>query len=108
MAPKSLTPPRNADMKHMEIRYRTYFAVLSVPRPLRPKVGKAKLLKSLQTDDYRVARAQLYPALAELQKRLEPARKLETADQATGGGLLAWREAFAAGLRAAMSSPGLM
>jgi integrase len=78
-------------MRHMEIRYRTYFAVMSVPRPLRQKVGKAKLLKSLKTDDYRVARARLYPALTELQKHLDPAREAETADKRLEAALT-WRD----------------
>jgi integrase len=93
VAPKSVTPPRHADMRHMEIRYRTYFAVLSVPRPLRPKVGKAKLLRSLKTDDYRVARARLNAALGDLQKHLEPAREVETADKRQSAAL-AWRDTF--------------
>jgi hypothetical protein len=51
-------------MKNMEVRYRTYFAVLNVPRPLRPKVGSSKLLRSLKMDDYHVARARLNPHIS--------------------------------------------
>jgi len=81
-------------MRNLEIRYRTYFVVLSVPRPLRAKVGKAKLLKSLQTDDYRVARARLHGALADLQRRIDPARVMDTAGKREAAAL-AWRGTLA-------------
>jgi hypothetical protein len=108
VAPKSVTPPRSANMKNMEVRYRTYFAVLNVPRPLRPKVGSSKLLRSLKTDDYHVARARLNGALAELQKRLDPARDARASDNMVAAGL-AWRDTFArieAGDRSAFSASG--
>lgn len=49
--PKQPTSP-----SHLVKRYNTYFAVLYVPKDVQYVLGKAKLSKSTQTDNYRLAK----------------------------------------------------
>ena len=55
------------DMRWLEVRGRTFYAVQAVPRPLWARVGKRRLLKSLGTRDHHVAIARRHAALAEFQ-----------------------------------------
>src|SRR5215813_3666064 len=65
------------DMRWMEIRGRTYYAVQAVPRPLWARVGKRRLVKSLGTRDHHVAIARRYAVLAEFQRIFERVRSAD-------------------------------
>jgi hypothetical protein len=62
------------DMRWMEVRGRTFYAVQAVPRPLWARVGKRRLVKSLGTRDHHVAIARRHAALAEFQQTLDRVR----------------------------------
>jgi integrase len=78
-------------MQWLELRGRTYYAVQAVPRPLRAKLGKKRLLKSLQTRDYHVAKSRRHAALAEFQRVLDRARGVAVSDDLTTAAL-SWRD----------------
>ena len=80
------------DMRWMEIRGRTYYAVQAVPRPLWARVGKRRLVKSLGTRDHHVAIARRYAALAEFQRIFD---RVGSAD-AHVAAALEWRRSFSA------------
>jgi hypothetical protein len=53
------TPPRKRvrhypvqDLRWLQQRGRSWYAVMEVPRPLRAKLGKRRLIKSLTTRDW--------------------------------------------------------
>jgi integrase len=106
---KAATPrTKHRDMRWLEVRYQTYYAVRDVPRPLREKLGKKRLIKSLGTRDYHVARARRHAALAEFERIIAQARGIAANDDLTAAAL-AWRETFAkiaAGDRSAFSVGG--
>ena len=66
-------PRRHArrDMRWLEVRGRTFYAVQAVPRPLRARARKRRLVKSLGTRDYHVAVARRHAALAQFQRTLD-------------------------------------
>src|SRR3954447_7067881 len=80
------------DMRWMEVRGRTYYAVQAVPRPLWVRIGKRRLVKSLGTRDHHVAIARRYAALAEFQRFFDRVRGADGNVEAA----LEWRQTFAA------------
>jgi integrase len=81
-------------MRWLIQRGRTWYAVMEVPRPLRAKLGKRRLLKSLQTRDYHVAKSRRHAALAEFQRVFERARAAAGSDDLTTAAL-SWRDTLA-------------
>jgi integrase len=81
------------DVRWLELRGRSWYAVQAVPRPLRPKLGKKRLLKSLGTRDLHVAIARRHAALAEFQRTFDRARDLAGTDAITEAAL-EWRDTF--------------
>src|ERR1700722_435094 len=59
------------DMRWLEKRHQTWYAVLDVPRPLRAILGKRRFVKSLKTRDIVVARARRHAAIVEFQRMLK-------------------------------------
>jgi hypothetical protein len=62
------------DLKHLELRGKTYWVVKNVPPSLRPAAGVTKLLINLKTSDLRQAISKRYGALADIEARLNEAR----------------------------------
>ncbi|WP_406853788.1 DUF6538 domain-containing protein [Alsobacter sp. KACC 23698] len=61
--------------RYIERRRLTYYAVVEVPPSLREKVGKKRLIRSLETRDLAVARDRRWQVVAELKREIEDARK---------------------------------
>ncbi|WP_421697553.1 DUF6538 domain-containing protein [Ancylobacter sp.] len=61
--------------RYIERRRQTYYAVVEVAPSLREKVGKKRLIRSLQTRDLATARERRWAVVAELQKIIEDAKK---------------------------------
>src|SRR5215471_1194028 len=80
------------DMRWMEVRGRTYYAVQAVPRPLWGRVGKRRLVKSLGTRDHYVAIGRRYAVLAEFQRIFD---RMRGADDIVKEAL-DWRETISA------------
>lgn len=80
------------DMRWLELRGRTYYAVQAVPRPLWGRVGKRRLVKSLGTRDHHVAMARRHAALAEFQRIFDGVRSTDARVEAA----LEWRQTFSA------------
>lgn len=90
------TPPRHypaRDLRWLEQRGRTWYAVQGVPRQLRGILGKRKLLKSLGTRELHVAVARRHAALAEFQRIFDKARDPARTDGWMEAAL-AWRKTF--------------
>jgi integrase len=68
----------------------TWHCVKDVPVKLRSALGKARLVKSLQTHDIAVARARRWEALAEFEQVLTSARDVTGPSRAVDAGM-AWR-----------------
>src|SRR3954466_13508991 len=80
------------DMRWIEVRGRTYYAVQAVPRPLWTRVGKRRLVKSLGTRDHHVAIARRHAVLAEFQRIFDGLRSVDAHVAAA----LEWRKTFSA------------
>ena len=84
-------PGQGRDMRWLQKRHLTYFAVMEVPRGLRERLGKRRLLKSLGTEEHHIAVLRRHQALADFQKQFEAAGRdagaASVADEA-----LEWRE----------------
>ncbi len=77
----------------VEKRGQGYYAAKDVPRRLQAAVGKRRLVRSLETRDWHVAKARRHKALAEFQQIIDrAARDSGTAPEVEAG--LAWRERF--------------
>lgn len=48
-------PRKSFQASHLELRHKTYFAVLYVPKDVRPIIGKHKFYKSTETSDRTIA-----------------------------------------------------
>ena len=83
------------DMRWLEVRGRTFYAVQAVPRPLWARAGKRRLVKSLGTRDHHVAVARRHAALAEFQRTFDRVRGSASAD-ALVEAALEWRQTFTA------------
>lgn len=79
-----------SDMRWLQKRGRTFYAVREVPRSLRRKLGKRRLVASLKTDDLRIAHARRHEALAGFQRIIDAAAKASTPDP-TIAAAMAWR-----------------
>jgi len=55
-------------------RRRVWYAVLEVPKALRPKFGKVRLKQTLQTESLSVAEARVRPVIVEWKRQIEIAR----------------------------------
>ena len=75
------------DMRWLELRGRTFYAVQAVPRPLWATLGKKRFGKSLGTHDYRLAVARRHAALAEFQRTIDHAGELARSDNLTEAAL---------------------
>jgi len=53
-----MTKKRRFKASHLELRYNTYFATLSVPKDVQHIIGKTKFYESTQTHDLRIAQAE--------------------------------------------------
>ena len=60
--------------KYLQQRYRTWYAVLEIPKVLRPKLGGARFFRSLKTDSQRLAEMRAMPLVAEWKRLIEAAR----------------------------------
>jgi hypothetical protein len=67
------------DQRWLQQRGRSWYAVMEVPRSLRAKLGKRRLIKSLGTRDRHVALARRHAALAEFQRIFNGARAIARA-----------------------------
>ena len=77
----------------VEKRGQGYYAAKDVPRRLQAAVGKRRLVRSLETRDWHVAKARRHKVLAEFQQVIDrAARESGTAPEVAAG--LAWRERF--------------
>src|SRR3954454_19918986 len=83
------------DMRWMELRGRTFYAVQAVPRPLWGRAGKRRLVKSLGTRDHHVALARRHAALAEFQRIFDRVRGF-AGDDALVNEAIDWRETLTA------------
>ena len=79
------------DTRWLVQRGRTWYALQAVPRDLRQRMGKLRLLKSLGTRDLRVAIAKRHAALAEFQRAFDAARAADVPATLTTAAL-AWRD----------------
>lgn len=66
-----------------------WYAVLEIPKALRPKFGKARFKQTLQTDSLSRAKARVLPVVAEWKRLIELARHGHPDFE---GELLQWRE----------------
>ena len=55
-------------------RRRVWYAVLEVPKALRPKFGKVRLKQTLQTESLSIAEARVRPVIVEWKRQIELAR----------------------------------
>ena len=84
-----------SDMRWLERRGLTWFAVKAVPRSLWERAGKRRFIQSLKTHDLRIAVARRHAALAGFEAALAACRSTSGVDPIVEAGL-AWRETFAA------------
>ena len=81
------------DLRWLEQRGHTWYAVQDVPRPLRARLGKRRLIKSLGTREIHVARSRRHEALATFARVFaEAQRSVGAADFVARG--LEWRQTF--------------
>jgi hypothetical protein len=50
---------------HLELRYRTYYAVLYIPKDVQVALGKSKFFETTGTGDFKVAHVELQPNLTQ-------------------------------------------
>ena len=60
--------------KYLQRRYRTWYAVLEIPKALRPKLGQPRFIRSLKTDSQKLADQRMMPLVAEWKRLVELAR----------------------------------
>lgn len=83
------------DVKHLELRGRTWYCVRDVPRPLQGTVGKKRFVVSLRTQDLMVAQARRYEALVTFERVMDTARRTAPGPNAIITAGLAYRDALA-------------
>ena len=85
-----------ADTAYLERRngHPTWHCVKDVPRTLRARLGKSRLVKSLETHDLKIAQAKRWKVLADFQRILDAASGQGAPNAAIEGGL-AWRDTLA-------------
>jgi len=94
--------------RHLELRHRTYLAVLEIPPALRPKFPgkkgkpKARFIKSLETDSIATAERRAAPLIAEWRRQIAAARTGANHDDPMDGGGLIDEAADAEYLRRAL------
>jgi integrase len=59
---------------HLEMRHRCYLAVMEIPKPLRPKLGRARFVKSLETDSVAIAERRAAPLIEQWRREIAEAR----------------------------------
>lgn len=59
---------------YLQYRYKTWYAVLEIPKKLRPVFGKSRFFQSLKTDSQRVAEHRVLPVVANWKRQIELAR----------------------------------
>jgi integrase len=64
----------NFSASHIELRYRTYFAILYVPKDVRMEIGKTKFSKSTRTSDKSLAEKRAAAFVAAWQQQINHAR----------------------------------
>ncbi len=79
------------DTRWLEQRARGWYAVKDVPRPLQASLGKKRLIRSLHTQDHRLALARRHAVLAEFEGQIAGARKDASGLVGVPAGL-AWRD----------------
>ena len=67
---------------HVELRYRTYFALLYVPKDVRHIIKKAKFYKSTETDNLKQAEAIAAVWVINWKRQIEKARSIIQANSA--------------------------
>lgn len=82
------------DTRWLEQRRQGWYAVQDVPRPLRPMIGKNRLIVSLQTRDLKVAQARRHDALAQFARQIAAARRPKLGDPVAELGMH-WRASLA-------------
>lgn len=61
--------------KHTEIRYKTFYAVLGIPKDVRHKLGgKLRFMQSLKTDSFAEAEKRVVPVVQNWRSLIETAR----------------------------------
>ena len=78
----------------IEQRGRGFYAVRDVPRPLQARVGRRRLVKSLETRDLRVAKARSHAAQADFQRQLDEAEREAVGLSPVVDAALAWRKTW--------------
>ncbi|WP_298223740.1 DUF6538 domain-containing protein, partial [Acidocella sp.] len=81
------------DTRWLELRHKTWYAVLEVPRPLRSAMGKKRLKQSLKTHSLPVAQARRHAVLADFQKQIAAASGGHASNDLIQEGL-AYRDQF--------------
>lgn len=75
--------------KYLQRRYRHWYAVMEIPRPLRAKFGgKSRFVKSLKTDSQKEAELKVLPVIAAWKQEFETAR---TGNDGIEGRAAQWR-----------------
>ncbi|HJN03894.1 MAG TPA: DUF6538 domain-containing protein, partial [Alphaproteobacteria bacterium] len=59
----------------IELRYRTYFAYLDVPKDVRKKLNRRVFRRTLQTDSRSVAERRMAPLIAQWKAEIAKARE---------------------------------
>ena len=67
---------------YLQKRRRRWYAVLEIPRDLRPVLGKSRFVQSLQTDSYTVAGRRVLPVITGWKKEIAAARNEPVDDDA--------------------------
>ncbi len=84
-----------ADLRWLEQRAQGWYCVKDVPRALRKRLGRKRLIKSLKTRDLGVAQAARHRVLAEFQRQIDRAKSSEGASNIVERGLH-WRQTLEA------------
>ena len=73
--------------EHLQKRANRWYAVMEIPRKLRPQFGRDRFIESLKTEDRSIAETKLYPKLAEWKARIDGIDAGETIDWVTRNGV---------------------
>lgn len=80
-------------MSHLERRANRWYAVLTIPKDARPKLGgKIRFVKSTGTADKRVAQSRAYALVAEWKNQIAKARGSENEEGSFLDGVLKYRQ----------------
>ncbi len=67
---------------YLQKRRRRWYAVLEIPKPLRPRFGRPRFVQSLETDSRTVAERRVLPVVVAWKKEIATARNEPVDDDA--------------------------